>query len=326
MIDKNVEVIIHIGRHKSGTTSIQHELHVQESSLSNNGAIYSKVGRSGSGFANHKLAVACQQLDFEKLKSFKIQIEQELRSTHQLIFSSEGFQNLHDPSILFDLIPVGVRKKVVVYLRDVVSYLATSYAQRIQSSDLNSGFAEYALNRKVDYERFISKWAKLSDSIIVRLYDPRYLKGGDAVVDFFSTLDIALDSDGFHRKHLNPSIGGNLLFAKLLLNRLPMEIDRSKAYNSLASAALQSDRFQSGFWICDSLVAALRIENKSNYEYLRQMFGYEETTSFGDRPLSPDIATIREDLVHLASFPGLENLEKLQRMDAKHFGRQVGSH
>jgi hypothetical protein len=56
------------------------------------------------------------------------------------------------------------------------------------------------------------------------------------------------------------------------------------------------------------------------------MFGYEETTSFGDRPLSPDIATIREDLVHLASFPGLENLEKLQRMDAKHFGRQVGSH
>jgi hypothetical protein len=325
MTDKYGEVIIHIGRHKSGTTSIQHELHVQENLLSSYGALYSKVGRSRSGFANHTLAVACQQLDFELLKKFKVQIEQELRSTHQLIFSSEGFQNLKDPSILLDLFPFGVRKKVVVYLRDVVSYLATSYAQRIQSSDLISGFAEYALNRKVDYQRFVEKWITLSDSIIIRLFDPRYLVGGDAVVDFFSILDIAPDSDGTFRSHLNPSVGGNLLFAKLLLNRLPMAFDRSNAYNSLSNLALQSDRFQSGFWICDSLVETLRAENSSNYSFLKQEFGYEETTSFATRPLAPDATTIREDLIYLSSFPGLENLKILQNLDGNHFGRQVGS-
>jgi hypothetical protein len=94
---------------------------------------------------------------------------------------------------------------------------------------------------------------------------------------------------------------------------------------NLALVYVVSFRFQSGFWICDSLVETLRAENSSNYSFLKQEFGREETTSFATRPLAPDIATIREDLIYLSSFPGLDNLKILQNMEANQFGRQVGS-
>jgi hypothetical protein len=94
---------------------------------------------------------------------------------------------------------------------------------------------------------------------------------------------------------------------------------------NLALVYVVSFRFQSGFWICDSLVETLRAENSSNYSFLKQEFGREETTSFATRPLAPDIATIREDLIYLSSFPGLGNLKILQNKEANQFGRQVGS-
>ena len=306
------EVVIHIGRHKSGTTSIQHELCLREEELASDGIVYSRCGRSEAGFANHSLALACQNLELEKLNRYRVELNDELKSARKLLISSEGFQNLKDIDVLFNMFPDGVRKQVVVYLRDVVDYLATSYAQRIQGSDLKLDFSEYALNRRINYREFVSKWASRCDLITVRFFHPHHLVNGDAVADFFSILGLSRDFESESRSRLNPSIGGNLLFAKLQLNRMQLAFNHSAAYNSLSAAALEVDRFKSGFWIDDALTKFLRRENSESYEYLKLMFGYEDQISFASKPFAPNTLTIREDLIYLSKYPGLNNLSRLQ--------------
>lgn len=317
-------VILHVGRHKSGTTAIQRTLVLLQEQLAQNGIRYSNCGRSKFGFANHLLALACCANDRDQLEQYKLQLSTELRSADRLVISSEGFQNLKNPEVLFNLFPTDTKVHVVIYLRDVIDYLSSSFAQHVQSSNVTSNFAGYAMKKRFDYRKFVLNWMKLSDSTTVRFYNSRHLIDGDVVSDFFSMLGLQVAPPKRGCKRANPSIGGNLLFAKLLLNRLDLPFDKATAYKSLSEAASDGERFPTGFWIDDSLTSDLRIVYAESCEFLAELFGYRDQIAFSTRPLAPNLSTIHEDLTHLAKLPGLERLEIFQNLDPDVLGMQIG--
>jgi len=319
------EVLVHIGRHKSGTSSVQQALCLHESQLALSGIVYSKCGRSKTGIANHDLAASCQQNDSDRLALYRIELENELRTARILVISSEAFQNLRDPMVFFSLFPNGVKFRVIAYLRDAVDYLASSYAQRIQNSNLTSGFYDYAVNRNLDYEGFLSKWKLQSSSVRAIFYHPLHLVDGDVVADFFTILEsrALVQEDKALRR--NPSIGGNLLYAKLQLNRMNIEFDTGVVYGSLSNAALQIERFSKGFWIDDRLVEFLRQKYIKNYVYLENAFGYSEMVSFSSKPLAPDVDNLQDDLQYISSLPGMQDIKTLLGIKKEHLGPQIGS-
>jgi hypothetical protein len=123
----------------------------------------------------------------------------------------------------------------------------------------------------------------------------------------------------------NPSIGGNLLFAKLQLNRMNIEFDKGVVYGSLSNAALQIERFSKGFWIDDRLVEFLHGKHIKNYKFLESAFGYSDYVSFSSKPLAPDLENLQEDLKHISSLPGMQDVKKLLSISAEYLGPQIGS-
>lgn len=325
MSNRYGDVLVHIGRHKSGTTSIQQALCLHEPQLALSGIVYSKCGRSPTGIANHALATSCIQNESGRLKVYQTELESELRTARLLVISSEAFQNLRDPAVFFSLFPAGVKFRVVSYLRDAVDYLASSYAQEIQSSGSSTGFFNYAVRRELGYEAFLSKWKSESSSVRAMFYHPRHLVDGDVVTDFFSILESATLVKGRMVLRQNPSIGGNLLFAKLQLNRMKVPIDVGVVYGSLENASLQFERFSRGFWIDDRLVEFLRKRFSGDYKFLHKAFGYEDVVSFSSRPFAPDFSNLQEDLLYISSLPGMQNLDRLIGIDPKYLGSQIGS-
>ena len=319
------DVLVHIGRHKTGTSSVQQALCLYESQLALSGIVYSKCGRSQNGIANHALAASCQQNDSDSLAHYRTELENELRTARILVISSEALQNLRDPMVFFSLFPAGVKFRIIAYLRDAVDYLASSYAQRIQNSNLASGFYDYAVNRNFDYEVFLSKWKSQSSSVRAIFYHPQHLVDGDVVSDFFTILESRALVQADKALRRNPSIGGNLLFAKLLLNRMNVEFDTGVVYGSLSNAALQIERFSKGFWIDDRLVEFLRQKYIKNYLYLENAFGYSEMVSFSSKPLAPDVDNLQDDLQYISSLPGMQDIKTILGIKKEYLGPQIGS-
>lgn len=91
-----MRLILHIGRHKSGTSSIQHWLKRNNDLLSTNGILYPKSFRKG--VAHHNLVdildprrSGAADLDFAAN-----QILREVTEEDTIILSSEAFQNVND--------------------------------------------------------------------------------------------------------------------------------------------------------------------------------------------------------------------------------------
>lgn len=244
------KLILHVGRHKSGTSSLQRMLCENKEELLEHGYIYPELTRTP--IAHHLLAnylKGSDTLTKSELEEVDNLITEIRSSKLNYLLSSEEFQNIHPKKVhaffsrFFDEI------KIVVYLREQVSYLLSSYAQAIQNQNITEDIYAY-YNRvfsKLSYLEFLEKWENefSKDNLIVREFNRSILKNGDVRIDFLECIGIDnIDKFIFIDHDQNPTISADLIEFKLALNSSGFMnfFPRSRMYKILSAVEVKLDR------------------------------------------------------------------------------------
>ena len=323
------KVILHIGRHKSGTSSLQNFLVRNRLLLEQYDYLYPHVGISS--VAHHQIANAFSQKNVIELGATSI-LESELITAFRaelatttatsIIVSSEKFTACN-PRLMKELF-AGYEVEVVMYLRDQLSYLASAYAQIVHADTITESIENYYetfLTRNIDYWKFIERWeAVFGNNVKVALFDREALHEGDIVKDFlwrFTSVDLANQSLQALVKDHNPSLGGSLLIYKLYLNRyLPHPaVKNSHLYHQFSRMA--SDKKLSGKFKITRDIASRLIEqcNASNQKVASNYFDGKPVFSAKaeDFPLRQEELLSREQFIYISEIltrevPGFEQL------------------
>jgi len=204
-----VKAFIHIGLAKTGTTSIQSVLASNREELERLGFYFPRSGTINAQSGHHclawSLAGSPKTRDFCQAFSedaFRAEVGQKGEG-RTVILSSEEFSALSFSYL-------GIRKllrqfhgrdiSVIAYVREQAEFFNSLY-QEIISDFVDPGpAAEFARARmreeRYDYERWFAIWADLlGRALIVRPFDRRFLRGGDAVKDFLNVVDLPLVYD-----------------------------------------------------------------------------------------------------------------------------------
>lgn len=224
-----INIILHIGRHKTGTSSLQKYLYSYPDELSKYGYEYFEIIKKGYG--HHHLAEPLAKGILKNTVEPNLLVDRiagELESyfgwscDKTYIISSEAFQNT-DPKVIRQLFPQNkYNVKVVVYLREQADYLASSYAQKVHAS-LYTGtiYDYYKRGFDVDYLKFVNTWEYYFGKINVRFFDKKLLIQSDIVDDFTnSVLGFSSGVDKASLQDNNPSLGQKYVALKLEINKI----------------------------------------------------------------------------------------------------------
>lgn len=276
-------VILHIGRHKTGTTAIQKFLFENPDLLQSQNYFYPDFGIRG--FGHHELGAPLTRKSLREsnkvaediVKDMRVRLRQSTQIDNAVtIISSESFQ-LCDPNTVRSLFSDS-DVQVVVYLREQVSYVLSSYAQRIHATDYTGTLTEYySSSFTKDYAQFLAEWeSAFPESVSPRIYEKSDLIENNVVVDFCDSvlgLDYSEVAQRNFTSNANPSLTKDLLEYKLLVNRQsPVSGESAKLlYNGLAQLALTDDSGK--IEITNGLVKEINKRfKKSNKEVARKYF------------------------------------------------------
>jgi hypothetical protein len=192
-------------------------------------------------------------------------LEAETLHAETCLMSSEGFQNA-DPYLMAQLYPPD-KTRIVIYFREQLSYLLSSYAQSVQGiRQTIETLDEYFEMFNFGYLDQVKKWVKVygKDSVVMRVYERERFPGRDVRLDFLDILGIT-----DHEELLlaasdpNPSISGTLLEFKRVLNKvsvLPASELIRIMYPITFQLALSYPQFRGG--ICVDEVFSERVRDK----------------------------------------------------------------
>lgn len=143
-----MKIYVHIGTHKTGTTSIQLTLASNEKALRKQGYLYPQSGRPDRSewrYGNHELAfslVGMHDTPLTVWNDFHREIQQS--GFDHVIVSAEDFslanrQQIRELSALLS----DYRVSIILYLRDPIDFMKSHYAQRVRSSGYDLKFRDY---------------------------------------------------------------------------------------------------------------------------------------------------------------------------------------
>lgn len=262
-------IILHIGRHKSGTSSLQKSLSSNADLLASAGILYPRYGRNGK-IAHHAIAESLNpktrqpKLDPEQIAK-GISLERQ-RGEETIIISSEAFQNISELSLLKRLITILKPDQIMIicYFREYLDYAVSSYRQYIHANSQYVDFKKYIKRRFNSMECFINNWRQIGN-LKIKWFDVQTLLGNDIVVDFLKTSEIDLQ---IPTQRMNPSIGGDLLFLKLLYNFKNRQL---LDYNQLSEICSIRPEWSSPFRISDAVASELRDDSDYNHSLIKEL-------------------------------------------------------
>lgn len=307
-------VVLHIGRQKTGTSSIQNMLSDNQSLLSAHGVWYARTGRDGKR-AHHSLArlLNPMQSPNSRLRDAKLAFEREIESRPEplIVVSSEGLQNIRSHARVREFFS-GYRLIVICYLRECLAFKQSAYAQLVHAQRYTGQFVPYALGFELGYEAFCKTWSSVADEFHPVLFERDHLLDGDVVADFLARVGVRVPPDVLQRsKGLrdNPSLGGNLLYFKLLMNMI--HENRSSfdsKYTALARLAAAEPRWRKKWFVSDADASQIRRVDRKSNDHLRTLFGDVEMVDTEAYPAMPDQDTLHADVSRILSTPGLEDV------------------
>lgn len=269
------QLVLHIGRHKTGTTALQYNFVQNREALTQAGVHYPETGRDW--VAHHPVANRLVNLrgssDFPENDDLLSRLLEEIRTCgkNTVLISSEGFQRC-DPEIVRDVFG-DFDVTVIVYLRDQLSYLQSSYLQAIHAEKYSGTIEEYEEDIfYCDYLEFITAWknAFSPEQIIARIFSRDFLKSGDILDDFFlSVLGEKLGIEvEFNKEMLEPAARNTSLKGKAIAfkKRLNSVIESENYYFADLYKAL--GRHSAGIAGSDNLVSR-KLSRKLKLKYKR---------------------------------------------------------
>lgn len=249
-------VFLHIGRAKTGSSSIQRTLRDNTKRLAALGFCYPGEKR------NHNYVV--QSLADKDLCGAEALLREVREAESDVIVSGEGFQNLR-PAIVREWLGT-LDVQVIVYLREQAEVLASSYQQRVKDGLVTSSFEEYAETfSTIDYVPFLDAWSEAfgRDHLTVRIYDTASFANESVVLDLLTIVGIDPGSLVIDGTDANPSIAGPLLEAKRRLNlayRGTEQDLRAKTYQALLAAARTRPNYRGAIAADPAFIAKIRSE------------------------------------------------------------------
>lgn len=203
------KLVLHIGRHKCGTSSLQRFLSANGDALRAHGYHYPTAHRQP--YAHHPVAHAYAG-DAPAVDTAAFW--RDVASSPASIVSSEAFQNIDPSRLAPDLEAFDVT--VVAYFREPLDYLLSSYAQKVKAGNTDVTLEDYAAHFHVPYHDFATAWQKAlpQASFKAGLFERAHLARADVRHDFLircGLREAALDAFVYPDEDGNPSIGGDLL-------------------------------------------------------------------------------------------------------------------
>ncbi|MQA73283.1 MAG: hypothetical protein GEU88_02840 [Solirubrobacterales bacterium] len=188
-----MRLYLHIGRHKTGSTAIQHFFAANRAKLREQGLLYPQAGRppkKGISYGHHLLARELTAPNQDSAGSWDDLVTEISNADEKafllssenfdLLTEKEQFAALHSRLSDFDV-------KVIVYLRRQDEFLHAYYCTDVLHHGQRRGFHEYRKLPKIqaDYLDFLSRWEATfgRQALIVRAYEESALVQGDVVPD-----------------------------------------------------------------------------------------------------------------------------------------------
>src|SRR5262245_22122866 len=156
---------IHIGLHKTGSTTIQNMLAAEEGNLRGLGLYLPKAGRNGSAAAHHLLAWELNRRPGFAGSRYFDELAREIAaagSPDRIILSSEDFSTrIHSPQAMTRLRKrirrLGYRLRILAYVRPQETAVHSMYTQRSKmlrvDSDFNSFWRQAIGGLRFDYDK-----------------------------------------------------------------------------------------------------------------------------------------------------------------------------
>jgi hypothetical protein len=303
MIGNNgkMRYVLHIGTNKTGTSTLQEYLGTHRAELLLRGIWYPTIG--SFPHAHHDLAYAIKKGDFASYGISPDVVSESTAplGTRTILISSEAFHTIRDIESIAAMFPPD-KTQVVLYLREHVSYLASWYREAVQARDVTCSFYDFAQIFGYSLMDLVGRWeAVYGGNLHVRHYERDKLANNDIVTDFFAT---AFDGPPPVIREFddrNPSISGNLLFLKLLLNHLLTPQQNAAIVYELSTLATLDKRFGGKMFVSERDAKRLahrhRQDRKDLKEHYRIVLTPPRDGIEGNK--SPDLTILREDIAYL---------------------------
>ncbi len=260
-------VFLHIGTHKTGSTSLQFFLHRADAALRERGVLYPRAGRSERlWFAHHALA-------WEVLKTAEapkedvwraLKAEIEAWTGEKVVLSCEDF-SLCDDAQAGEVVGMfeDFRVEMVVYLRKPTDYALSAYKQHLASNGHRS-LAEHLRDfaERCDYLSLVRRWEACAgvDAVRVRLYD-RARRAAGVEADFAEMIGVDFEPlTPFVGAPVNVSHADDVLRTIRAVNRTARNVEKyAKSRRIVAGIARRMRRsVYKNHYAGRALVAAMR--------------------------------------------------------------------
>lgn len=305
------KLVLHIGRQKTGTTSVQRFLAANTEQLKAAGVLYPCAGRNeGQHAAHHQLAIALNEGESqgEQLAELKACWQRELAANKPelVVFSSEAFQRIRDPARLREFFD-DANIHAVCYLRECLAAKQSSWAQSVHASGQSAHFVDFATNSRLGYRGFVANWKRWSAQLDLALFERQRLEGGDVVLDFLHRIgcaDLAARCADLPRDDGLPSLGGNLLHLRHVMNlaRAGAE-DIRGTFEALSALAASEPRWRGRWQVPERDRALIAKVDRDDARFLESLFGAPRAVDFDALPPAPDHSTLRADVQTILSDP-----------------------
>ena len=215
MTTKKKRIYIHIGTPKTGTTSIQEYLALNDQALYEEGFLVPKTSRRHKGnhtlFTNYCInrsqitAISIRNGIYTKkeLAKFRRDFYTNLRKEistfpgHSVVISNEQcYGRLTEPAeiqklkALFDGIAESIQ--IIVYLREQTDMLCSFYSSQVKNAKTHTieTLEQFRASELFDYYKKLTPWEEVFGlkNVSLRIFDKEKLAGGDAISDFCTLL------------------------------------------------------------------------------------------------------------------------------------------
>jgi len=203
-------VYLHIGTHKTGTTTLQKFLFENREKLKRYKLVYPEIGLHPTLKGHHPVAfyLAGKKSYFRKSSpdvSFRDVISkyvQSLEDGSDLIISSEDFSRLclsacpNLPTKIKRLFPISTEFRVVVYLRRQDHFIESYYSWQRRGGRMMRARLDKEFCKKIEYfpySKLLARWAQVfgKANISVRPFEKESLYSHDLIRDFLREVGIS---------------------------------------------------------------------------------------------------------------------------------------
>ena len=297
---------LHIGTHKTGSTSIQHWLKENRSLLEADGYYYPVEGAyfNNSEASASLLAHAVLKKRPKYIGNMVINLDacvSDIRrdiknsSCTSVIVSSEHFSHakkIEEVKNIFDLFSdLFETIRVIVYLRRQDLRLESSWSQNVKSGDITLSFDEFFNEDlsapKWNYFELMAPWIKIfgKDNVMIKPFEKAQFFNNDLVLDFLETI-------GFKTDVINPSIKNEsppielIETLRLFGSSIPTRAERTAFFRKFRSIPIKIDRTRYTLFTVEKRKALLNQYKFSNQLVAKEYLGRSDGLLFYDSETS----------------------------------------